>query len=201
MSETRLPEYVIEFVALLSDYLKNANAEMIVDEESLDGVQPSLTYVLKGTPYDAVLTIHQTQQSLDKEIPEFRARLGATLPDQVSESLRGMEGTANTFASLGALVRSNKTLDIVTQSLLTEKNAGLTAYLMSVAASFNCISILESVRLTINGEKEKVKIVSEWTDLDFEKIQAESIRREIDPFQEHITWRHTGNIFDSTGTD
>ena len=34
-----------------------------------------------------------------------------------------------------------------------------------------------------------------------EANEAELLRKEVDPFQEFITWRYTGNIYDSTGTE
>lgn len=170
MTEHVLPSIVNVFVEELRIFLDDYKVTLILKENLLKNDQPALIYEISGAPWSPSLFIHQTQRSLDSANPEYRVRLGTTLPDEIANLIRGIEGIANRYASLSAIVSSERTVDVVSQSILSEQNASQVAYMMSIAAMYGALTITESLRKEEEGIKPKVDELSAWTDLDFEQV-------------------------------
>ncbi len=170
MTEHRFPAYVDRFTKGLQSYLDRYEVTLDLTLRRLDEDQPSLEYEITGAPWTPILILHQTARSLEWPEPEYRVRLGTTLPDELANWIRGKENLANRYASIAAVISSQTSVDVVCQSLLTDENADLTAYMMSIAAMYGAMTITESIKLSLQKNEEQVDVLSQWTDFDFEQI-------------------------------
>lgn len=173
MENIDLPEIIKTFLEALEKHLAQYKSTLTLSENLLNNKQPGIIIQIENAPWQPELIIHQTQQSLETEFPVYRARLGTSLPDELSNWVRDKANISNRFVSISALMVSEKSVDVVTQSILTITDLELTAYMFSIATIFGATSITESIKNELEKNNEKIGILSAWTDIDFEQIHYE----------------------------
>jgi hypothetical protein len=116
--------------------------------------------------------IHQTQESLEFGAPRFRVRIGATIDGEQARMLQGIESIANRYSMLGAMMaHKNQAFTVGSQFIIGEGNLHTLAALAAAAAAGGVASQLGAIHHSFLSEKPQVRKLSNWSQLDFERLQ------------------------------
>ena len=169
MGSVVFPDYVEKFIESTTQYLEFFKAGIKFTEEYPE--TQARYYEISTAGGEVELIVHRTSASLDQPVGEYRVRAIAHLTPEIAGFVRGLEMVLNRYATLGALVVTEKDASVLCQCIIDSAFSDTTAGILAAAIVNSRPSILESYRRAVAQDPPpSVEILSAWTDLDFEQI-------------------------------
>jgi hypothetical protein len=169
MGNVAFPEYVDTFIEATNRYLGFFDAKLgeLTDNPKID----ARSYQISTGDGPVEFIVHRTSRSFEQPVGEYRARVVAALKPEFAEFLRGKGEYLNRFATLGALVTTNKDASVICQCLIQPDFQDTTPGVLAAALIHARPSILDAVRRAFSQEPPPaVEKLSAWSDLDFEQL-------------------------------
>ena len=169
MNSVIFPDYVESFIDHLKHFLGFEKVELTLITQSAPASRRDYQVTVDSRVVNIV--VHRTIDSIALPIGKYRARVSTNLPDELGEWFIGKEGTANRFASLGAIVTGDGTAAVRSQCIIQEDCIVILAAMCATAIIHAAPSITRSLQKIISGEvAQDVATLSSWSDLDFEQL-------------------------------
>jgi hypothetical protein len=171
MSEVEFPPNVEQFIGLTNQFLEHFKLSLVLREQFPD-TQARL-YEVEAQDGPVKVVIHRTSRSFNTPTGEYRIRVMAEAPTELVDFFRGKEMLANRVATLGALITSKEGGWVGCQCLIPDQHHTIAGLVAAAIAHARQSLIVSNWKALSKEESKTVERLSEWSDLDFERLHYE----------------------------